>query len=127
LSATLKARLAYLLATVVILTVEVVIALFVRDDLVRPYVGDTLAVVLVYCALRAATPLSSAMAIAASLGLAVVIELGQLFHVLNAVGLADNRLARVVLGGVLDLKDLAAYATGAVLIAIVEGARKRRR
>jgi hypothetical protein len=67
------------------------------------------------------------MAIAASLGLAVVIELGQLFHVLNAVGLADNRLARVVLGGVFDLKDLAAYATGAVLIAIVEGARKRRR
>ncbi len=45
-------RAAYLIAALFIFAVEVVIALYVRDDFVRPYLGDVLAVMLVYCAVR---------------------------------------------------------------------------
>ena len=50
-------RWGYALAALVLFAVEVVIALFVRDAFVRPYLGDVLAVMLVYAVLRAVTPL----------------------------------------------------------------------
>ena len=45
----------YALAAVILFAIEVVIALYVRDRFVRPHLGDTLAVLLVYCGLRATT------------------------------------------------------------------------
>ncbi len=47
----------YAALTALLLAIEVVIALFVHDAIVRPYVGDALAVILVYTGLRAVTRL----------------------------------------------------------------------
>ena len=106
------------LAALAVFAIEVLIALFVRDALVRPYVGDVLAVVLVYLGLRAVTPLEVKPAVILALTIAVMVELGQLFHLLDALGLAHNRLARVVLGGVFDIRDLACYGVGAVCVLV---------
>lgn len=119
----LTPRLRYGLAALAVFAVEVLIALFVRDAVVRPYVGDVLAVVLVYLGLRAVTPLKLVPAVVLALAVAVMVELGQLFHLLDALGLAHDRMARVVLGGVFDLKDLACYAAGAVCVLVVERLR----
>lgn len=118
-------RLVYALLALGILGVEVLIALSVTDRLIRPYVGDALAIALVYLALRAATSLSLAPALAVALGLAVAIELGQRVNVLGLVGLEDNRLARTVFGGVFDLKDFIAYAAGGGVVLLVERIRRR--
>jgi hypothetical protein len=119
----LTPRLRYGLAALAVFAVEVLIALFVRDAVVRPYVGDVLAVVLVYLGLRAVTPLKVAPAVMLALAIAVMVELGQLFHLLDALGLAHDRLARVVLGGVFDLKDLACYGAGAACVLVAERLR----
>lgn len=118
-------RLAYALAALIVFAVEVLIALYLNDGLIRPYVGDVLAVVLVYLAVRAATPLRITPALAAALALAVVIELGQRVHVLALVGLEDNRLARTVLGGMFDPKDFIAYAAGGLMVMLGERVRPR--
>ena len=39
----------YLIAAVLILAVEIVIGLFVYDNIIRPYVGDFLVIILIYC------------------------------------------------------------------------------
>lgn len=108
-------RLAYALLAGAVFLIEVVIALWWRDGFVRPYLGDVLAVALVYLMLRAATRLDPLGAVGVALVVAVVIELAQLVHMLDAVGLGGNRLARVVLGGVFDLRDIVCYLTGALL------------
>lgn len=108
-------RLVYALLAGAVFLIEVVIALWWRDGFVRPYLGDVLAVALVYLALRAATRLDPLGAAGVALVVAVAIELGQLVHVLDAVGLGGNRLARVVLGGVFDPRDIGCYLVGAVL------------
>jgi hypothetical protein len=41
-------RPSYALAALAVFAIEVIIALFVHDGLVRPFVGDSLAIVLVY-------------------------------------------------------------------------------
>ena len=116
----------YALAALSIFAIEVLIALFVHDGLIRPYIGDVLAVVLVYCALRAITPLRLLSAIILTLAIALAIELAQLFNLLDALGLRSNSIAATVLGGSFDWLDLAAYAVGALAVAAVELARLRR-
>ncbi len=117
----------YAIIAVLLFAIEVLIALFVSDPFVRPYVGDMLAVALVYAALRAVTPMRLVPALAVTLVIAYAIEFAQLFGVLGALGVGDNRLARVVLGGVFDPMDLFAYVAGAVLVVGVEVGLRRGR
>ena len=105
----------YALATLLVFVIEVLIALYMHDALIRPYGGDILAVILVYLGLRAVTPMGVRSAVLLALLIAFAIEFGQLFHVLDHLGLGHNRLLRIVLGGVFDVQDLACYAVGAVI------------
>ena len=116
----------YAVIAIVLLVVEVLIALFVTDGFVRGYLGDVLVVALVYAALRAVTRLGIAGALATTLGVALLVEVGQALGVLRALGLADNRLAAIVFGGVFDLLDIAAYLAGGALVMIAETTLRRR-
>ncbi|MFV0623406.1 DUF2809 domain-containing protein [Sphingomonas sp. ac-8] len=105
---------------------EAAIALWVRDRIVRPYAGDSLAVVLVYLVLRASTRLSVGAATAAALAIACAIEGAQRFHFVRLLGLDAYPVARVVLGTGYDPHDFLAYGAGGILILLVETLRARR-
>ncbi|EGF91637.1 membrane protein [Asticcacaulis biprosthecium C19] len=117
----------YALAAILVFVIEVLIALFVRDGFVRPYLGDVLAVVLVYLFLRAVTRLGVITALIATLAFALAIELGQLFGLMDVLGLRGNRLAHFTIGGSFDPKDLLCYAAGGILIALAETLSRKRR
>ena len=113
-------RPSYALATIAALGIEIAIARFVHDDFVRPYFGDSLAVVAVYLALRAVTPLRVVMAVAIAFAFACAIEVGQFFHLVDLLGLGTNRVARIVLGTTFAPTDFVAYAGGAVCVLAIE-------
>jgi len=95
--------------------VELGIALFVDDGFVRPYLGDVLVIPLVYCTVATffeVRPLRLGVAV---FGFACAVEFGQLGDWVTALGLADNRLARTVLGTTFSTHDLVAYAVGSAL------------
>lgn len=94
--------------------VEVAIALFVRDSFVRPYLGDTLAVMLVYCGLRAVLPWRPPPAALAAFGIGALIEFCQAIRVLDLLGV-HSPVARIILGGSFEWLDFVAYAAGALL------------
>jgi hypothetical protein len=106
-------RFPYALATLGLFAVEVAIALFVHDRFVRPHVGDTLAVVLVYLALRAVTRLPRVGAVLVALAVACAVEIGQAFDLVDRLGLGDSALARCVFGTGFDPWDFLAYLAGA--------------
>jgi hypothetical protein len=110
----------YALLALAVLAVEVVIALYVRDRFVRPYLGDVLAVVLVYLGLRAVTRLRVNAAAACALGIAVLVEVGQLYGFVHRIGLGDYKVARIIFGTGFDLRDLLAYAAGALIVVVIE-------
>ena len=118
-------RASYAVAAILVFIVEGAIAAFVHDALVRPYLGDSLAVVLVYLALRAVTPLDVGRSAATALAIACAIELAQWFHLADRIGIHD-RLARVVLGTGFDPADFLAYAGGALAVVVVEAAYRSR-
>ncbi len=115
----------YAIATLVVFLIEVVIALYVRDDFVRPYGGDILAVVFVYLGFRTITTMSVHVAAGAALGVAFLVEIAQALNIITLVGLADNQIARVVLGTSFAWGDIAAYIAGYVLILICERIRQQ--
>lgn len=115
-----RSRFAYGLAAAALFIVELVIALFVRDSFVRPYLGDTLAVILVYLGLRAVTRLRVMPATLCALAIAFAVEFAQWFHLVEALGLTSNAVARTVLGMGFEWQDFIAYTAGAGLVLAAE-------
>jgi len=119
-------RAGYAIAAILAFVIEVAIAAFVHDAIVRPYLGDSLAVVLVYLAIRAVTPLAIRWSAATALAVACAIEVGQWFHLADRLRLGHVRVARIVIGTGFDPADFLAYAAGAVAVVAVEAARAAR-
>ena len=104
----------------IIFFVEVLIALYVHDRIVRPYVGDFLVVILVYCFLRAFINSSVVKLALAALLISYAVEILQYADMLGRLGLQNSGLARVVLGTSFEWIDMVAYTLGIVLVLCVE-------
>lgn len=115
-----KKRIIYAIAFAVLLVIEVLIALYVHDSFVRPYVGDMLVVIVVYCFVRIVIPEKSRLMPLWVFIFAAGVEILQLFGLVDMLGLGDNRFFRVLLGSVFDIKDILCYAFGCVLLGIHE-------
>lgn len=103
-----------------LLCVEVFIAAFLHDRIVRPYVGDLLAVVFLYCLVRSVVTTPVRPTVAAVLLVAYGIEVLQYLHLLTYLGLAHSRLAALVLGNHFEWGDMLAYTLGAAGILAAE-------
>jgi len=114
-------NLKFFLFALVLFIVEVLIALFVRDSIIRPYGGDYLVVILIYCAVKTfikASPLKVAIGV---LLFSYCIEVLQYFNIVDRLGLATNQLARTVIGSGFAWLDLLAYTLGIATVLILEG------
>ena len=114
-----RTRLAFLVAAGVILAVEFYIAVCVKGGFVRHYLGDVLAVILLYAFVRAifsAPPSNLALKIFA---FAAALELVQYFGVVQILGV-ENKILKVIIGGTFDFTDLLCYAVGCVLASAYE-------
>ena len=115
-----KKRIYYLIATVAIFCVELLIALFVRDKFIRPYVGDMLVVVLIYTALRIVFPEKPRLLPLYVFLFAAFVECLQAVNIVELLGLSDNRFFSVLIGTTFDWKDIACYGVGCVLLGVWE-------
>ena|SRR5688572_16104104 len=114
----------YFLLALLLFAIEVVIALYFHDRIIRPYVGDMLVVILIYCFWKSFfnTPI-----IVTALGVLVFaffIELLQYLQIIKYLGLQDSNIARTVIGYSFEWIDVLAYIIGIVLLLIVENLRK---
>lgn len=122
-----KKRWIYMILTIILLTIEVLIALFIHDDFVRPYIGDVLVVMVIYTFIRIFVPEKVKMLPSYILCFAVLVEVLQYFRIVEALGLQDNRFFRVLIGSVFDMKDIICYAVGCILIVAGQIVYKLRR
>ena len=113
----------YLLLALALFAVEAGIACFVHDAIIRPYIGDFLAVIFLYCLLRSFLAFRAVPLLRLALALACLIEFGQYFQLLSYLGLQHMRLARVVFGSTFSWLDLLTYAAGAAAVLALETRR----
>lgn len=110
----------YFLLTVVLFTVEVGIALYIHDRFIRPYLGDVLVVILIYCFVKSFLNISVYKAAVGVLLFAFGIETLQYFSIVTKLGLEDCKLARVVIGTSFAWEDIWAYVAGILVVIVCE-------
>lgn len=118
---TRKKRILYLAVTLFLFTVELLIALFVHDSFIRPYVGDVLVVVLLYTFVRIFIPEGVRLLPLYIFLFAAGVEVLQYFRIAEVLGLSDNRVLSVVIGSVFDVKDIVCYGVGCGFLGVYEG------
>lgn len=110
----------YLFLAIILFVVEILIAQYVHDDIIRPYVGDILVVILIYCFVRSfvrAPVLPTALSV---LLFSFIIESLQYLKIVNKLGLQDSKLASVVIGTSFAWMDMLCYIIGIALVLIFE-------
>ena len=106
----------YFYWTVLLFIVEVYIGVFVKDDFVRPYMGDFLVVMLIYTFIRAFFKYSMLKTAIGVLLFSFVVEILQHFNIVEVLGLGSSRLARTVIGTSFSWEDFIAYSLGIVTV-----------
>jgi len=110
----------YFALTLLLFVVEVIIALYVTDQFVRPYIGDLLVVILLYCFIRSFFLLPVLPLAAGVLIFSFVVEFLQAVHLVDILGLGKSTLARTLLGTLFSWYDLLSYGVGIALVLVFE-------
>jgi hypothetical protein len=104
--------------------IEVLIALWIHDSFVRPYLGDVLAVIVVYFLTRTVFPGKYRLLPLYVFLFAVGVEALQAVQLSDQLGI-QNQVLRAVIGSVFDWKDILCYGTGSLFLGIWEYIRMK--
>lgn len=110
----------YFLLTIIIFIIEVVIALFINDSFIRPYFGDVLVVILIYCFVKSFFNFPVLKTAIGVLIFSFFIEFLQYLNVVSILGLDDNKIARVVIGTSFSWDDILCYTAGIGIVLFFE-------
>jgi len=116
----------YFILASVIFIIEVLIALFVHDRFIRPYVGDVLVVILMYCFIKSFFSWPVNLTALGVLLFSFLIEWLQSINFVTKIGLAHSAFANTVLGNSFAWLDILAYLIGILIVLIVENYRTRK-
>ena len=115
----------YFLLTIILLFTEICIAVFINDRFIRPYLGDFLVVILLYCFVRCFFNVPVNQTAIEVLIFAFVIEGLQYIQLVNILGLQDSKLASVVLGNSFSWMDMLTYVLGICFVLVCEKIKNR--
>jgi uncharacterized membrane protein len=112
----------YFFAAIILVVVEICIAKFVHDKIIRPYIGDFLVVILIYCLVKAFFNTPVFATATGVLLFSYAVETAQYFNMVGILGLQNSKLAKIIIGSAFEWADLLMYTGGIALVLIMEKA-----
>lgn len=116
----------YLTAFFILFITEVLIALFVKDKIIRPFIGDVLVVILMYTFIRGIIKKTIKGLPIYLFIFAVLVEVSQYFHIIDKLNLRNNRLMATIMGTSFDIRDILCYFAGTAILIIWERLERSR-
>lgn len=113
-------RLYYFLGFTVLLIIEILIARYIKDDFVRPYLGDFLVVILLYCFLMSVCKVSVLKGMIIVLVFSFAVEFFQMINIVKVLQYQPPEIIMIALGSSFSNWDLLAYSLGIVFIWMIE-------
>jgi hypothetical protein len=110
----------YAIITLLILIIEILIALFLHDKFIRPFLGDALVVVLLYFGFRTILKTPAHKVAIGVFAFACTIEILQFFQLVKLLHLEENEVARIIIGSTFDWWDILAYAIGILAVYVLD-------
>ena len=115
-----KLRFIYAIAFAVLLFTEIMIALFVHDNFIRPYMGDVLVTILICCLCKAVVPKGIPFLPIYVFAFAALVEAMQYFQLVKLLGLENNTFISTVVGTTFSPIDLICYGIGCLVFWVTE-------
>lgn len=116
----------YFLLTIALFIIQVLIALFVHDKIIRPYLGDVLVVILMYCFVQSFLKLPVLHAAIPVLLFSFGIEFLQYLNIVEKLGLQGSKIAKTAIGTSFAWIDLICYIVGIIFVLITENLSAKR-
>ncbi len=113
----------YFCLTVLLFVIEVLIAAYLHDEFIRPYAGDFLVVILIYCFVRSFVQAPVVPVALAVLAFSYLVETLQYFNLVKLLGLEHSRIANIVIGNYFTWVDIIAYTLGIAFTIFIEKVR----
>ena len=110
----------YAISTLLLFITEVLIAIFVLDQFIRPYIGDFLVVILIYSFVKSFLNTPVVPTAIGVLLFAYTVELLQYFRIVEILGLQHSRAARIIIGSSFEWQDMLAYTLGVLAVVLLE-------
>ena len=117
-----KQRMTYASVFLLILMIEVLIALFVDDRFIRPYIGDVLVTALLCSLCRVIWPKGIPALPVYVFIFAALVEVAQYINLVKLLGLENNAFFSTIMGTTFSYIDLVCYAVGCILFWAAEKA-----
>jgi len=106
--------------SLIIFIVEVIIALYINDKIIRPFVGDILVVIFIYYLIKAFLNIKPIYIAIFTLIFSFVVEILQYFNFVNMIGLGHNKAARIIIGTSFSWIDLLCYLIGFLCLFLLD-------
>ncbi|WP_066496649.1 DUF2809 domain-containing protein [Abyssisolibacter fermentans] len=116
----MKINMKYIFVFFILLITETIIALFVNDSIIRPYIGDVLVIILMYTLIRGIIQKPTKFLPIYLLLFASTIEVCQYFNLVNMLCLQDNKVIATIIGSTFDIRDILCYLVATMIIFIWE-------
>jgi hypothetical protein len=100
--------------------IEIFIGARVHDAFIRPYAGDFLVVILIYCMVRTCLRFGKAEVALGTLIFSYFVEWTQYWHLADHLHLGHHSIARILLGDYFSRVDLACYTFGILAVIVIE-------
>jgi hypothetical protein len=97
-----------------------------HDAFIRPYGGDFLVVIFMYCFVKSFVNLPPFQIAAPVLIFSYLVECSQYFGLIYKLGLEDAFLAHLILGSTFKWMDMVAYTLGILLVLLLEGTTREK-
>jgi Protein of unknown function (DUF2809) len=117
----------YAVYTIELFLVEVFIGVFIHDSFVRPFVGDVLVIILIYCLVRTFWKVRYNTAALSVLVFALTIEILQYFNLVDILGVRKYKIIAIAIGSTFDWKDIVAYILGTAIVLKLESKQHQNR
>ncbi|UOE46865.1 DUF2809 domain-containing protein [Mucilaginibacter sp. SMC90] len=110
----------YFILTLILFITEVFIGIYLHDKLIRPFGGDLLVVILIYCFVKTCVNTPWLKTAVGALFFAYMIEISQYFNLLAHLGLQNSKLAAILLGHSFSWGDMLSYTIGISIVILTE-------
>ncbi|HEY4336952.1 MAG TPA: DUF2809 domain-containing protein [Puia sp.] len=110
----------YFLMTLLILAVELYIAEYTHDAIIRPYGGDYLCVIFLYTLIRTFWDLPPRPLALWIFAFACFVEVTQYFHLADRLGFTRPSFIRTLMGYTFTWVDIGCYALGIATVLLIE-------
>lgn len=97
-----------------LLFIEILIAPFIKDSLIRPYGGDILVVILIYHFIDSFVAVKPFYNALLTLLFAYIVEIAQFFDINEYLNI-NNKIIRIIIGSSFSWADILCYTIGVFL------------